>query len=119
MPDFEAVPARLSRAGHHCRDLVEIFTRQPALGFKATASEAGDPVLAKALESFQQASAHSIAVLAEDTRRLGDRLDEAARRYRSIEDEALGNVETIEATEGQVRPAAVVLDTNVIQAVLG
>ncbi|WP_410666018.1 hypothetical protein [Amycolatopsis sp. lyj-84] len=119
MFNFEAVPDELNRAGDRLRDIAEIFTTQPALGFKATASEAGDPVLAEALESFQQASAHSVAVLAEDVRRLGDRLGKAAREYRAGEEMAVEKVKTIEAVESQVRPAVATSDTKTIQSVLG
>ncbi|OXM42882.1 DUF6317 family protein [Amycolatopsis alba] len=123
MIDFEAVPDKLTRAGDRFHDIAESFTKQPALGFKATASEAGDPVLAKALESFQHASAHSVAVLAEDVRGLGDRLGKAARDYRDGELEAIEKVRAIEVAESPAWPAVVSSDgtvgTRSIRAVLG
>ncbi|MFE6613571.1 hypothetical protein [Amycolatopsis sp. NPDC057786] len=122
MIDFEAVPDELSRAGDRLHDITEMITRQPALKFKATASEAGDPVLVAALESFQEASAHSVSVLAEDVRRLGDRLGRAARHYRNGEEEAIEKVNTIESAERFVPPAIAAADpgnANTIQAVLG
>ncbi|MEU3767629.1 hypothetical protein AB0E55_21465 [Amycolatopsis keratiniphila] len=121
MIDFEAVPDELSRAGDRLHDITELITRQPALKFKATASEAGDPVLVAALESFQEASAHSVTVLAEDVRRLGDRLGKAARDYRNGEEAAVEKVNMIEAAEDRA-PRAVAFDAgsvNTIQAVLG
>ncbi|RSM76564.1 hypothetical protein DL991_25575 [Amycolatopsis sp. WAC 01375] len=121
MIDFEAVPDELSRAGDRLHDITEMITRQPALKFKAMASEAGDPVLVAALESFQEASAHSVAVLAEDVWRLGGRLGEAARGYRNGEEAAIEKVKAIEAAESPA-PRAIVFDSgnaNTIQAVLG
>lgn len=121
MIDFEAVPDELSRAGDRLHDITEMITRQPALKFKATASEAGDPVLVAALESFQEASAHSVTVLAEDVRRLGDRLGKAARDYRNGEEEAIEKVSLIEAAQSLTR-RAIAFDAGnagTIQAVLG
>ncbi|MEU9688238.1 hypothetical protein [Amycolatopsis japonica] len=121
MIDFEAVPDELSRAGDRLHDITEMITRQPALKFKATASEAGDPVLVAALESFQEASAHSVTVLAEDVRRLGDRLGKAARDYRNGEEAAVEKVNLIEAAESLTRRALAfdAGNVNTIQAVLG
>ncbi|MFK0249639.1 DUF6317 family protein [Amycolatopsis azurea] len=123
MIDFEAVPDELSRAGDRFHDVAESFTRQPALRFKAMASEAGDPALEKALASFQDASAHSVAVLAEDVRRLGDRLGEAAREYRNGEEVAIEKVQAIEIAESPAPPVPVVsvgdTGTRSIRAVLG
>lgn len=121
MIDFEAVPDELGRAGDRLHDITEMITRQPALKFKATASEAGDPVLVAALESFQEASAHSVAVLAEDVRRLGDRLGKAARDYRNGEEAAVEKVNLIDAAESLTRRARAfdAGNVNTIQAVLG
>ncbi|MFD5247173.1 hypothetical protein ACFWIW_21690 [Amycolatopsis sp. NPDC058340] len=121
MIDFEAVPDELGRAGDRLHHIAEMITRQPALKFKATASEAGDPVLVAALESFQEASAHSVTVLAEDVRHLGDRLGEAARDYRKGEEAAVEKVNLIDAA-GSLTRGALAFDAgnvNTIQAVLG
>ncbi|RSN20209.1 hypothetical protein DMC63_14145 [Streptomyces sp. WAC 05977] len=118
MFDFEAVPGELGRAGDRLHDITEMITRQPALKFKATASEAGDPVLVAALESFQEASAHSVTVLAEDVRRLGDRLGEAARAYRNGEEAAIEKVNAIGDAESLARRTGD-SDDGTIRAVLG
>ncbi|MBB5852219.1 hypothetical protein ACFQ05_02950 [Amycolatopsis umgeniensis] len=120
MIDFEAAPDELNRAGERLHDIAEMITGQPALKFKATASEAGDPALAAALETFQRSSAHSVAVLAGDVRRLGDRLGKAASVYREREGEAVETVKTIEPEEHPVRRTATdTRATKTIQAVLG
>lgn len=119
MTDFEAVPERLSRAGDRLHDLVEVFNGQAALRFSARASEAGDSVLAEALKAFQQASTESAAVLTEDARRLGDRMHEAARRYRMFEGEAAGIVSALDVAEHGGDISSVIVEDSVIRAVLG
>ncbi|MGW3964880.1 hypothetical protein ACWED2_34035 [Amycolatopsis sp. NPDC005003] len=90
MNGFEADPVLLRAAGHRFGALAAESAARPELRYAAKAEQTGDVLLARALEDFQDASARAAALLLDEARELGARLERAAHLYAGQDTGAAG-----------------------------
>ncbi|MEU4254305.1 hypothetical protein AB0F15_43630 [Amycolatopsis sp. NPDC026612] len=99
MNGFEADPVLLRAAGHRFGALAAESAARPELRYAAKAEQAGDVLLARALDDFQDASARAAVLLLGEARELGARLEQAARLYADRDTDALDAIGLIGAPE--------------------
>jgi len=97
MSGFEVEPAQLRLSGARLGDLARECAVHPALRYSAQPRFAGDPLLAAALETFQDTSANAVKQLVEDLEELGARLNRGAGMYDDHEAERGAGIENSEA----------------------
>ncbi|RJQ90013.1 hypothetical protein [Amycolatopsis panacis] len=89
MTGYEADPARLREVAGRLTDRhTEFETGRGALQFSVRPDRAGEVLLAKSLERFQQASVRSRELVATDLAKLAERVRIAAEHYAAYEAEA-------------------------------
>jgi hypothetical protein len=95
MSGFEADPELLRAAAIRLGGVTKESAGRAALRYSARPELVGDVLLAAALKDLQRASAAAVGRLLEDARKLGERLETAARRYAEHQDEVRDRLERI------------------------
>jgi hypothetical protein len=116
MSGFEVDPPQLRQSGARLDELAGECAVHPALRYSAQPRFAGDPLLAAALETFQDASATAVKQLVEDLAELGARLNRGAGMYEDHEAERGAGIRNPDAAESG--PAASPRPSNAIAAAL-